>query len=236
MQTHLVWTKLKNYLMTLGLHRIPNEVFKTEASFISYLCDIMKKWFPDIIFNETPDRIYATKDDAKIIIKVRKLESENDLNLFQSKLIEDIRKLSDSYGIGFGIDMTKGKLRFRFDNWHFGDSNNIILIIKSFISRETFKDYVKKESKRSAIRTDLLPQDEAKKKILELCPEEAGITSISFDENLGKVYIEAKKPRLVIGCGGLTLKQIIENIGWCPSVSRIGDSENLPWWKRDHIF
>ncbi|MFX1294560.1 MAG: KH domain-containing protein [Promethearchaeota archaeon] len=72
---------------------------------------------------------------------------------------------------------------------------------------------MKKVLKKGLVRTEPLPQDEAKKKILELCPEEAGIFSISFDENKSEVFIEAKKPGLVIGRGGLVLKQITENIG-----------------------
>lgn len=74
-----------------------------------------------------------------------------------------------------------------------------------------------------------LPQEKAKKMILELCPEETGITSISFDENVGEVIIEAKKPRLVIGRGGLTLKQITENTLWRPTVFKAGE-KNLPFW------
>ncbi|MHA1130011.1 MAG: beta-CASP ribonuclease aCPSF1 [Candidatus Helarchaeota archaeon] len=90
-------------------------------------------------------------------------------------------------------------------------------------SREIVKDIAKKIRKRIVIRSDpsvRLPQEETKKKILELCPEEAGITSISFNENVGEVIIEAKKPGLVIGRGGLTLRQITENVLWRPSVIR----------------
>ncbi len=90
-------------------------------------------------------------------------------------------------------------------------------------SREIVKDIAKKIRKRIVIRSEpsvRLPQEETKKKILELCPEEAGITSISFDENVGEVIIEAKKPGLVIGRGGLTLKQITETVLWRPSVIR----------------
>ncbi len=90
-------------------------------------------------------------------------------------------------------------------------------------SREIVKDIAKKIRKRLVIRSDpsvRLPQEEAKQKIMELCPEEAGITAISFDPNVGEVIIEAKKPGLVIGRGGLTLKQITETVLWRPSVVR----------------
>jgi len=90
-------------------------------------------------------------------------------------------------------------------------------------SREIVKVIAKKLRKRLVIRSDpsvRLDQEETKKKIVELCPEDAGITSISFDPNVGEVIIEAKKPGLVIGRGGLTLKQITENVLWRPSVIR----------------
>ncbi|HUX99414.1 MAG TPA: beta-CASP ribonuclease aCPSF1 [Candidatus Deferrimicrobium sp.] len=90
-------------------------------------------------------------------------------------------------------------------------------------SREIVKDIAKKLRKRLVIRSDpsvRLPQDETQKIIMELCPEEAGITAISFDPNVGEVIIEAKKPGLVIGRGGLTLKQITESVLWRPSVIR----------------
>ena len=90
-------------------------------------------------------------------------------------------------------------------------------------SREIVKEIAKKIRKRLVIRSDpsvRLPEEETKKIIMELCPEEAGVTSISFDPNVGEVIIEAKKPGLVIGRGGLTLKQITESVLWRPSVVR----------------
>jgi len=90
-------------------------------------------------------------------------------------------------------------------------------------SREIVKEIAKKIRKRLVIRSDpsvRLPEEETKKVIMELCPEEAGVTSISFDPNVGEVIIEAKKPGLVIGRGGLTLKQITESVLWRPSVVR----------------
>jgi len=90
-------------------------------------------------------------------------------------------------------------------------------------SREVVKEIAKKLRKRLVIRSDpsvRLDQEQAKKIIVELCPEDAGITSISFDPNVGEVIIEAKKPKLVIGRGGLTLKLITENVLWRPSVIR----------------
>ena len=90
-------------------------------------------------------------------------------------------------------------------------------------SREIIKDLAKKIRKRLVIRSDpsvRMEQEEAKKRIEEICPEEAGLTNLNFDVNLGEVVIEAKKPGLVIGRGGETLKEITRQILWRPAVVR----------------
>jgi len=77
--------------------------------------------------------------------------------------------------------------------------------------------------KRINIRSDssiLTPPEHAKEVILATVPEEAGITNIEFVPELGTVYIEAKKPGLVIGKNGETLRRIVEQIGWLPNVYR----------------
>ena len=77
--------------------------------------------------------------------------------------------------------------------------------------------------KRVNIRSDpsiLQPPEKSKEIILQIVPEEAGITDIQFVPEMGTVYIEAKKPGLVIGKGGETLKKIVEQIGWLPNVYR----------------
>jgi len=77
--------------------------------------------------------------------------------------------------------------------------------------------------KRVNIRSDasiLTPPEHAKEVIMAVVPEEAGITDIEFVPEFGTVIIEAKKPGLVIGKGGSTLKQIVEQIGWLPTVVR----------------
>ncbi|MHA1297846.1 MAG: beta-CASP ribonuclease aCPSF1, partial [Candidatus Helarchaeota archaeon] len=89
--------------------------------------------------------------------------------------------------------------------------------------KESVKELAKKIRKRLVIRSDpsvRLPEDEAKKIVAELCPEKAGVTNIDFDENLGEVIIEAKKPGLVIRKNGVTLREITRNILWRPNVIR----------------
>jgi hypothetical protein len=90
-------------------------------------------------------------------------------------------------------------------------------------SREIVKDLAKKIRKRIVIRSDpsvRMDQEEAENKINDICPDEAGITNVNFDTNLGEVIIEAKKPGLVIGRGGETLKDITRSVLWRPSVVR----------------
>ncbi|HIQ10124.1 MAG TPA: beta-CASP ribonuclease aCPSF1 [Euryarchaeota archaeon] len=77
--------------------------------------------------------------------------------------------------------------------------------------------------KRVSIRSDpsiLAPPEHAKDVILATVPEEAGITDIQFVPEMGTAYIEAKKPGLVIGKGGETLKKIVGQTGWLPNVCR----------------
>lgn len=89
--------------------------------------------------------------------------------------------------------------------------------------RDAIKELAKGIRKRIVIRSDpsvRLEEDETKKLINELCPEKAGVTDIKFDHNVGEVIIEAKKPGLVIGRNGSTLKEITRAVLWRPSVVR----------------
>ncbi|AFN04186.1 beta-CASP ribonuclease aCPSF1 [Pyrococcus furiosus DSM 3638] len=88
---------------------------------------------------------------------------------------------------------------------------------------ELIKELAKILKKRISIRPDpdvLLPPEEAEKLILEIVPKEAEITNISFDPSVGEVLIEAKKPGLVIGKNGETLRLITEKVRWAPKVVR----------------
>ncbi|MFW6449225.1 MAG: KH domain-containing protein, partial [Halobacteriota archaeon] len=77
--------------------------------------------------------------------------------------------------------------------------------------------------KRITIRPDpsaLMPADRAREHILEVLPEDAGVTDLEFQEDIGEVLIEAEKPGLVIGRHGQTLRQITQEVGWTPEVVR----------------
>ncbi|MHA1969739.1 MAG: beta-CASP ribonuclease aCPSF1, partial [Candidatus Hodarchaeales archaeon] len=77
--------------------------------------------------------------------------------------------------------------------------------------------------KRIVIRSDVSvrrAKDEAQARMLEIVPESAEITNMFFDDELGEVIIEAKKPGVVIGRSGATLREIYREISWRPRVVR----------------
>lgn len=97
----------------------------------------------------------------------------------------------------------------------------------SFLRSESsaVKNIAKILKKRVVVKVD--PQarkrpHEARAKILELVPPEAGVEEkdIEFDEILGEVIIKAVKPGLVIGIEGENLKKILVETGWRPRVVR----------------
>ena len=88
---------------------------------------------------------------------------------------------------------------------------------------EAIKELAKKLHKRFMLRPDpklLMEEGEAEKRIRELVPPEAGITSVLFDRVTGEVMVEAQKPGLVIGKEGSTLKMLMKEVGWIPKVVR----------------
>lgn len=88
---------------------------------------------------------------------------------------------------------------------------------------ELIKNMAKKLQKRIVIRPDpsvLTTEEEAVKGINSVVPEEAGITNIRFDHSSQEVVIEARKPGLVIGKSGSTLRDIARKIRWAPRVVR----------------
>ncbi len=111
----------------------------------------------------------------------------------------------------------------------------IVLYIKN---RETIdkyfdlvKEIAKKIRKRLVLRADpsaRLPKEEAKKKILELVPPEAGVdpNSIVFDDTLGEVWIKAEKPGMIIGKGAKHRHRILAETGWRPEVWRTSPLES----------
>ncbi len=88
---------------------------------------------------------------------------------------------------------------------------------------ELIKKLAKKLQKRVVIRPDstvLLDEEKAVEKIKRIVPEDAGITDVLFDSVTCEVTIEAKKPGLVIGKSGETLREIMKYVRWAPKVVR----------------
>ncbi len=88
---------------------------------------------------------------------------------------------------------------------------------------DALKNLAKEIRKRIVIRAHAsirAPAEDAMAFIQKEIPQEAEISKITFDSNLGEVIIAAKKPGLVIGKGGMTLKTIREKTLWRPNVVR----------------
>ncbi|MHA1892273.1 MAG: KH domain-containing protein, partial [Promethearchaeota archaeon] len=88
---------------------------------------------------------------------------------------------------------------------------------------DALKNLAKELRKRIVIRADpsiRTDTDDAIEFIKSEVPVEAEISKITFDYNMGEVIIAAKKPGLVIGKNGVTLKSIRENTLWRPNVVR----------------
>ncbi|XRO76783.1 beta-CASP ribonuclease aCPSF1 [Methanocaldococcus sp. 10A] len=101
----------------------------------------------------------------------------------------------------------------------------VVVYVKNpeVFTNEIIKNLAKDLRKRISIRPDpsvLVEPEIAKKKILEIVPEEAEITNFVFDANTGEVIIESKKPGLVIGKEGKTLELIKKAIRWAPKPVR----------------
>ncbi|MCF2142022.1 MAG: beta-CASP ribonuclease aCPSF1 [Candidatus Lokiarchaeota archaeon] len=89
--------------------------------------------------------------------------------------------------------------------------------------REEIRNLVKKLRKRIVVRSDpeiRMINDETVAFIQKTIPEEAEVTKIMFNENLGEVIIEAKKPGVAIGKSGTNLKTIKKETMWLPQVIR----------------
>jgi KH/beta-lactamase-domain protein len=88
---------------------------------------------------------------------------------------------------------------------------------------EPIKRIVREIKKRVIVRADPSARRstvDAKKIIEEIIPKEAEITDMNFDEGTGEVTILAKKPGLVIGKGGSTLRDIASLTGWRSTIVR----------------
>ncbi len=94
---------------------------------------------------------------------------------------------------------------------------------RDFSEHMDIKELAKQVRKRLVIRTDpgvRKPPDVAEEEIRKIVPEEAEITNISFNDTIGEVIIEARKPGLVIGRTGSTMDEIRHKTFWRPNVIR----------------
>ena len=77
--------------------------------------------------------------------------------------------------------------------------------------------------KRITVRPDpsvLSKPDDAREEVLNVIPDDAGVTDLDFHIDTGEVVIEAEKPGMVIGRHGATLREITQETGWTPEVVR----------------
>ncbi len=109
----------------------------------------------------------------------------------------------------------------------FFEGANIVLYTKDakfFLnSNGDLKEAVNALKKRIELRADpaiIANQEDLKKVITELVPEEAGINDILFDPARSVVIIEAHKPGAVIGKDGSILKGIKQKTLWTAGVRR----------------
>ncbi|KZX49376.1 beta-CASP ribonuclease aCPSF1 [Haloarcula sp. K1] len=72
----------------------------------------------------------------------------------------------------------------------------------------------------------LVPPNEARARITQTIPEDAGVQNLDFDRQTGEVFIEAEKPGRVIGRHGATLDDISASVGWTPEVVRTPPMES----------
>jgi KH/beta-lactamase-domain protein len=94
---------------------------------------------------------------------------------------------------------------------------------RTFGEQSAIKELAKQLRKRIVVRSDpsvRFPPEKAEEEIRKIVPEEAEITGITFNETIGEVIIEAKKPGLVIGRTGSTMEQIRQATLWRPRVIR----------------
>ena len=95
---------------------------------------------------------------------------------------------------------------------------------KAFASDgDLVRQLASKLRKRIDVRPDpdvLSRPDKAREQVMDVIPEDAGVSSLDFYEDTGEVIIEASKPGMVIGRHGSTLREITQETGWTPEVVR----------------
>ncbi|MCL9814371.1 beta-CASP ribonuclease aCPSF1 [Natranaeroarchaeum aerophilus] len=88
---------------------------------------------------------------------------------------------------------------------------------------DLIRQLASKLRKRITVRPDpdaLERPRDAREKVMNVIPDEAGVTDLDFHEDTGEVVIEAEKPGMVIGRHGSTLRDITKEVGWTPEVVR----------------
>ncbi|OYT40403.1 MAG: hypothetical protein B6U89_02240 [Desulfurococcales archaeon ex4484_58] len=93
------------------------------------------------------------------------------------------------------------------------------------------RNIARKVRKRVVLRVDKenrLPPEQAKMRILEIVPKDAGVdpNGIIFDETLGEVWIKAEKPGLIVGRGSYIRHYILAETGWRPVPRRASPLES----------
>ncbi len=89
---------------------------------------------------------------------------------------------------------------------------------------EQVKDIVSQLKKRIEVRPDIslcMSTKDAEKKIMDIVPEDAKVSDVTFEPERSVVVITAEKPGLVIGKGGETFKKIRKETLWVPRIERI---------------
>ena len=89
---------------------------------------------------------------------------------------------------------------------------------------DTVRGVVSELKKRIEVRPEdnlTVDQEETKRKIKEIVPEDANIKDIYFEPERSLVIIAAEKPGLVIGRGGETFKRIRADTMWMPRIERV---------------
>lgn len=90
-------------------------------------------------------------------------------------------------------------------------------------NKDLVKNLAKTLQKRIVVRPDptvLTDIGLAEKKIRNIIPNDAEITNIYFQPDVGEVTIEALKPGAAIGKEGLLLNEIRKQINWTPKIIR----------------
>ncbi len=88
---------------------------------------------------------------------------------------------------------------------------------------ELIKQLAKMLQKRIVVRPDssvITEEETAEKKIRQIIPEDAEITNLYFQPDVGEVTIEVMKPGVAIGKQGKYLNEIRKKVNWSPRIVR----------------